>query len=91
MIKWAQTMSVSRIRPRYVVTLPKSLRRRREVKVGDNLVWLPLSDKEFLAVVLPGDRYRVLDELMGDVKLTHEAKLAAEASYFANSGKKATS
>ena len=82
-------MNISRIRPRYVVTLPKSLRSRREVRVGDNLVWLPLSDKEFLAIVLPADRYEVLDQLMGDVKLTHEAKLAAESSYFANSGKKA--
>jgi bifunctional DNA-binding transcriptional regulator/antitoxin component of YhaV-PrlF toxin-antitoxin module len=87
-MKWVRRVSVSRIRPRYLVTLPKSLRKRREVRVGDNLVWLPLSDKEFLAVVLPADRYRVLDELMGDTKLTHEAKLAAEASYFANSGKK---
>lgn len=75
-------MSVSRIRSRYVVTLPKSVRKRRGVKVGDNLVWLPLSEKEFLAVVLPADRYQVLAELMGDVELSPEAKLAAQGLYF---------
>ena len=86
----AHLMSVSRIRPRYVVTLPRSVRRRRRVEVGDNLVWLPLSENEFLAVILPSDRYRVLGDLMGDVKLTPEAKLAAEESYFAKADKKVT-
>lgn len=82
-------MSVSRIRPRYVVTLPKSLRKHRNVRVGDNLVWLPVSEKEFLAVVLPSDRYKVLADLIGNVELTAEAKLAAESSYFARASKKA--
>lgn len=83
-------MSVSRIRPRYVVTLPKSMRKRRNVKVGDNLVWIPVSDKEFLTVVLPADRYQVLADLMGEVDLSPEAKLAAQMSYFSNAGKKVT-
>ena len=52
-------MSVTRIRPRYVVTLPRSLRKHRKVKIGDNVVWLPVSDREFLAVVLPSDRYQI--------------------------------
>lgn len=82
-------MSVSRIRPRYVVTLPKSLRRHRKVKVGDNMVWLPVSEREFLAVVLPSDRYQLLADLMGNVGLTPEARRAAETSYFSNSAKKA--
>ena len=86
----AQCMSISRIRPRYVVTLPRSVRKRRKVKVGDNLVWLPLSENEFLTVVLPSDRYKVLDDIMGDVQLTPEAKLAAEESYFAKADKKVT-
>jgi len=86
----AQFMSISRIRPRYVVTLPRSVRKRRKVKVGDNLVWLPLSENEFLTVVLPSDRYKVLDDIMGDVQLTPEAKLAAEESYFAKADKKVT-
>jgi bifunctional DNA-binding transcriptional regulator/antitoxin component of YhaV-PrlF toxin-antitoxin module len=83
-------MSVSRIRPRYVVTVPRSVRRRRRVKVGDNLVWLPLSENEFLTVVLPSDRYRVLADIMGDVELTQEAKLVAQESYFAKADKKVT-
>lgn len=83
-------MSVSRIRPRYVVTLPRSVRKRRKVKVGDNLVWLPLSENEFLTVILPSDRYKVLADLMGDVELTPEAKLAAEESYFVKADKKVT-
>lgn len=81
-------MSVSRIRPRYVVTVPRSLRKRRNLRVGDNLVWLPLSEREFLTVVLPSNRYRVLADLMGDIELTKEAKLAAQASYFATAGKR---
>ena len=83
-------MSVSRIRPRYVVTLPRSIRKQRNVKVGDNVVWLPVSDKEFLAVILPSDRYQVLADIMGNVELSTEAKLAAETSYFSNAGKKAS-
>ena len=83
-------MSVSRIRPRYVVTLPRSLRKHRKVKVGDNMVWLPVSDKEFLAVILPSDRYQVLADLMTNIELSTEAKLAAETSYFSNAGKKAS-
>ncbi len=81
--------AVSRIRPRYVVTLPRSLRKRRKVKVGDNLVWLPVSDKEFLAVILPSDRYQVLADLMSGIDLSHEARLAAENAYFSTAAKKA--
>jgi len=84
-----RNMSVSRIRPRYVVTLPRSLRKRRTIKVGDNVVWLPVSEREFLAVVLPSDRYQVLADLMGNVELSAEAKRAAEASYFSHAPKKA--
>lgn len=83
-------MSLSRIRSRYVVTLPKSVRKGRNVKVGDNLVWIPVSENEFLAVVLPADRYQVLADLMGDVNLSPEARLAAQTSYFAYAGKKVT-
>ncbi len=82
-------MSVTRIRPRYVVTLPKSLRKHRKVKVGDNMVWLPVSDREFLAVILPSDRYQVLADLMGNIELSAEARLAANTSYFSNAAKKA--
>ncbi len=81
--------AVTRIRPRYVVTLPRSLRKRRKVKVGDNVVWLPVSDREFLAVVLPSDRYRVLADLMSGIELSYEAKLAAENAYFSSAAKKA--
>ena len=82
-------LSVSRIRPRYVVTLPRSLRRRRNVRVGDNLVWLPVSDREFLAVILPSNRYQVLADLMAGIELSHEAKLAADRAYFSGAAKKA--
>jgi hypothetical protein len=82
-------MSVTRIRPRYVVTLPRSLRKHRNVHVGDNMVWLPVSDREFLAVILPADRYQVLADLMGDVELSAEARLAAETSYFSTAAKRA--
>lgn len=82
-------MSVSRIRPRYVVTLPRSLRKRRTIKVGDNVVWLPVSEREFLAVVLPSDRYQVLADLIGGIELSAEARRAAETSYFSDAPKKA--
>ncbi len=82
-------MSVTRIRPRYVVTLPRSMRKHRKVKVGDNMVWLPVSDREFLAVILPSDRYQVLADLMGNFELSAEARLAAQTSYFSNAAKKA--
>ena len=81
--------AVTRIRPRYVVTLPRSLRKRGNVRVGDNVVWLPVSEKEFLAVILPSDRYQVLADLMKGIELSHEAKLAAERAYFSNAAKKA--
>ena len=81
--------AVTRIRPRFVVTLPRSLRKRRNLKVGDNVVWLPVSDREFLAVVLPSDRYQVLADLMSGVELSNEARLAAEKTYFSNAAKKA--
>ncbi len=82
-------MSVTRIRPRYVVTLPRSLRKYGKVKVGDNMVWLPVSDREFLAVILPSDRYQVLADLMGNIELSAEARLAANTSYFSNAANKA--
>lgn len=81
--------AVTRIRPRYVVTLPRSLRKRRKVKVGDNVVWLPVSDREFLAVILPSDRYQVLADLMSGIELSYEARLAAENAYFSSAAKKA--
>jgi bifunctional DNA-binding transcriptional regulator/antitoxin component of YhaV-PrlF toxin-antitoxin module len=81
--------AVTRIRPRYVVTLPKSVRKRRNVKVGDNLVWLPVSDREFLAVILPSDRYQVLADLMKGIELSREARLAAERAYFSSGARKA--
>lgn len=82
--------AVTRIRPRYVVTLPRSLRHGRRIKVGDNVVWLPVSDREFLAVVLPSDRYQVLADLMSGIDISHEARLAAEHSYFSSAAKKAS-
>lgn len=54
------------------------------------MVWLPVSDREFLAVILPSDRYQVLADLMTNIELSAEAKLAAETSYFSNAGKKAS-
>jgi len=81
--------SVTRIRPRYVVTLPRSVRRRQNVRVGDNVVWLPVSDRELLAVILPSDRYRVLADLMSGVELSREARLAAEKAYFSREARKA--
>jgi len=86
---YVRKMSVSRIRPRYVVTLPKSLRKHGKLKVGDNMVWLPVSEREFLAVVLPSDRYQILADLMAGVELSAEARRAAEISYFSNAAKKA--
>jgi len=80
--------SVTRIRPRYVVTLPRSVRKGRNVRVGDNVVWLPVSDRELLAVILPADRYRVLADLMSGVELSREARLAAERTYFSGAGRK---
>jgi len=80
-------MTVTRVRPRYVVTLPRSLRKHRKIRVGDNVVWLPVSDREFLAVVLPANRYQVLAELMTGVNLSKEARLAAERSYFSNAAR----
>ena len=80
--------SVTQVRPRYVITLPRSLRKSRKIKVGDNVVWLPVSDREFLAVVLPANRYQVLADLMSGVKLSKEARLAAERSYFSNAGRR---
>lgn len=80
--------AVTRVRPRYVVTLPKSLRKRRRVRVGDNVVWLPVSDREFLAVIMPSDRYQVLADLMGGLELSREARLAADKAYFSDAGKK---
>ena len=81
--------AVTRIRPRYVVTFPRSLRRGRNVRVGDNVVWLPVSEREFLAVILPSNRYQVLADLMSGIGLTHEARLAAERAYFSGAAKKA--
>ena len=81
--------AVTRIRPRYVVTLPRSLRKHRNVRIGDNVVWLPVSDREFLAVILPSDRYQVLADLMSGIELSHEARLAAEKTYFSSAAKKA--
>ena len=80
--------AVTRIRPRFVVTLPRSLRKRRKVRVGDNIVWLPVSDREFLAVILPSNRYQVLADLMSGIELSREARLAAEKAYFSNATKK---
>ena len=80
--------TVTRVRPRYVVTLPRAIRKHRKVRVGDNLVWLPVSDREFLAVVLPANRYEVLADLMRGINLSREARLAAEHSYFSNVGRK---
>ncbi len=95
-IKWrtlsyseCKMSAVTRIRPRYVVTLPRSLRKRRKMKVGDNVVWLPVSDREFLAVILPSDRYQVLADLMSGINLSREARLAAENAYFSSAAKKA--
>jgi bifunctional DNA-binding transcriptional regulator/antitoxin component of YhaV-PrlF toxin-antitoxin module len=81
--------SVTRIRPRYVITLPRSLRKRRRIKVGDNVVWMPISDRELLAVILPADRYQVLADLMGGIELSREARLAAERAYYSEAAKKA--
>jgi hypothetical protein len=67
------------------------MRKRSNVKVGDNLVWISPSEKEFLTVVLPADRYQVLADLMGTVELSPEAKLAAQTAYFSNAAKKLTS
>ncbi len=53
------------------------------------MVWLPVSDREFLAVILPSDRYQVLADLMGNIELSAEARLAAQTSYFSNAAKKA--
>ena len=47
------------------------------------------SGKEFLAMIMPSDRYQVLAELMKEMELTHEARLAAESAYFASAVKKA--
>ena len=80
--------TVTRVRPRYVVTLPRAVRKNRKVRVGDNVVWLPVSDREFLAVVLPADRYEVLADLMREVNLSREARLAAERSYFSIAARK---
>jgi len=85
----AEMGSVTRVRERYVVTLPRSLRKRRKVRVGDNVVWLPVSDREFLAVILPADRYQALSGLMSGVELSREARLAAERAYFSRAAKKA--
>jgi len=71
-----------------VVTIPRSLRKRRNVRVGDNVVWLPVSDRELLAVILPSDRYRVLADLMSGIELSREARLAAEKAYFASGARK---
>lgn len=81
--------AVTRIRPRYVVTLPRELRKHQNVKVGDNVVWLPVSDREFLAVVLPSNRYKVLADLMSGIELSREAKLAADKAYCSDAAKKA--
>jgi len=81
--------SVTRIRPRYVITLPRSLRERGRIKVGDNVVWMPISDSELLAVILPADRYQVLADLMSGVELSREARLAAERAFYSEAAKKA--
>jgi hypothetical protein len=52
-------------------------------------VWLPVSDREFLAVILPSNRYQVLADLMAGIELSHEAKLAADRAYFSGAAKKA--
>jgi hypothetical protein len=72
-----------------LVTLPRELRKHQNVKVGDNVVWLPVSDREFLAVVLPPNRYKVLADLMSGVELSREAKLAADKAYFSDAAKMA--
>jgi len=81
--------SVTRIRPRNVITLPRSLRERGRIKVGDNVVWMPISDSELLAVILPADRYQVLADLMSGVELSREARLAAERAFYSEAAKKA--
>ena len=59
------------------------------MKVGDNVVWVPVSDRELLAVILPSDRYQVLADLMSGIELSREARLAAEKAYFSRGAMKA--
>ena len=54
------------------------------MRVGDNVVWVRVSDRELLAVISPSDRYRVLADLMSGIELFREARLAAEKAYFSN-------
>lgn len=79
-------MSVSKIRERYVTTLPKSLRRGGRIKVGDYLVWFPTRENQFLVAVAPAERYKALDELLGGVELSPESRRIAEKEYLKQAG-----
>lgn len=78
--------AISRIRRRYVTTIPRLSRERVSVKVGDDVLWLPVSDREFLAVVLSGQRYKALSQLIGNIKLSREARRVAERAYLERAG-----
>jgi hypothetical protein len=52
-------------------------------------VWLPVSEREFLAVILPSNRYQVLADLMAGIELSPEARLAAEKAYYSWAAKQA--
>lgn len=79
-------MSVSKIRERCVTTIPKQVRNKGNVKVGDYLVWTPVGQDQFLVTLAPADRYRTLTELLSGVELSPKSKKAAEEEYFKKAG-----
>lgn len=79
-------MSVSKIRERCVITIPKHVRKKAKIKVGDYLVWTFIGQDRFLVTLAPAERYRALNELLSGVELSQRSRREAEEEYFRKAG-----
>lgn len=79
-------MDVSKIRERCVTTIPKHVRKKARIRVGDYLVWTFIGQDQFLVTLAPAERYRALKELLSGVELSSKSKRKAEEEYFRKAG-----
>ena len=79
-------MSVSKVRERCVTTIPKHMRKKAKIKIGDYLVWTFVGQDQFLVTLAPAERYQALNELLKGVELSPESKRKAEEEYFKKAG-----
>lgn len=73
---------MSKIRERCVTTIPKQIRNKTNVRVGDYLVWTLAGQDQFLVTLAPAKRNQALTELLKGVELSHKSKKTAEEEYF---------